>query len=74
MVTAGGIGGLDPATMGLVLKQPPPVDGGGGALHAHQMHHLPQHHPLGPHLGVTLAESVNQQFADHFAETQQVFV
>ncbi|XP_030751566.1 pumilio homolog 2-like isoform X3 [Sitophilus oryzae] len=71
IVAPGGIGGLDPATMGLVLKQPPPVDGGGGPLHPHQhqLHHLPPH--LGPHLGVTLAESVNQQFADHFAETQQ---
>ncbi|KAL1513303.1 hypothetical protein ABEB36_002725 [Hypothenemus hampei] len=73
VVTAAGIAGLDPTTMSLVLKQPPPVDGG-GPLHAHQqhaLHHLPQHHPLGPHLGVTLAESVNQQFADHFAESQQ---
>uniref|UniRef100_A0AAR5Q323 PUM-HD domain-containing protein n=1 Tax=Dendroctonus ponderosae TaxID=77166 RepID=A0AAR5Q323_DENPD len=77
VVTAGGIAGLDPATMGLVLKQPPPVDGGGGPLHPHQqhaLHHLPPHHPLGPHLGVTLAESVNQQFADHFVESQQAVV
>lgn len=73
VMNTGGMGGLDPATMGLVLKQPPPVDGGGGPLHPHQhaLHHLPPHHPLGPHLGVTLAESVNQQFAEHFAETQQ---
>ncbi|XP_066143874.1 pumilio homolog 2-like isoform X2 [Euwallacea fornicatus] len=72
LVTVGGIGGLDPATMGLVLKQPPPVDGPGGPLHPHQLHHhLPQHHALGPHLGVTLAESVNQQFAEHFADSQQ---
>ncbi|KAF7287617.1 hypothetical protein GWI33_005969 [Rhynchophorus ferrugineus] len=72
--TPGGISGLDPATMGLI-KQPPPVEGGGGGgpLHPHQhaLHHLPPHHALGPHLGVTLAESVNQQFADHFADTQQ---
>ncbi|XP_050308569.1 pumilio homolog 2-like isoform X3 [Anthonomus grandis grandis] len=75
IVTTGGIGGLDPATMGVLLKQPPPVDGGGGGpLHPHQqhaLHHLPPHHALGPHLGVTLAESVNQQFADHFDQSQQ---
>ncbi|XP_023311414.1 pumilio homolog 2-like, partial [Anoplophora glabripennis] len=51
---------LDPGT--LVLKpqeqQLPP-----------HLHHLPPHH-LAPHLGVTLAESVNQQF-EHFAEQQQ---
>ncbi|XP_076254783.1 maternal protein pumilio-like isoform X4 [Rhynchophorus ferrugineus] len=74
VVAPGGISGLDPATMGLI-KQPPPVEGGGGGgpLHPHQhaLHHLPPHHALGPHLGVTLAESVNQQFADHFADTQQ---
>ncbi|XP_060516618.1 pumilio homolog 2-like isoform X2 [Cylas formicarius] len=68
-LTKNGIG-LDAASMALVLKQPPP-DGGGGPLPPHHhLHHLPPHH-LAPHLGVTLAESVNQHFADHFAETQQ---
>lgn len=52
--------------------------GGGGAggvvvmkpqeqLPQHHLHHIPPH--LAPHLGVTLAESVNQQF-EHFAEQQ----
>lgn len=31
----------------------------------HHLHHLPPHH-LAPHLGVTLTESVSQQF-EHFA-------
>lgn len=48
---------LDPGTT-LVLK--PPQE----QLPPH-LHHLPPH--LAPHLGVTLAESVNQQF-EHFAE------
>lgn len=51
--------GLALETGVVVLK--PPQD----QLPPHHLHHIPPH--LAPHLGVTLAESVNQQF-EHFAE------
>lgn len=50
---------LDSSGTTLVLKQPQEQ------IPPNYHHHLPPH--LAPHLGVTLAESVNQQF-EHFAE------
>ncbi|XP_057668356.1 pumilio homolog 2-like isoform X6 [Diorhabda carinulata] len=56
--------GLDPASLA-VLKQQPNEQ----PLQTHHLHHLPPH--LAAHHGVTLAESVNQQFELFAAEQQQ---
>lgn len=53
---------LDAAAAALVNLKPPQE---AQLPPHHHLHHLPPHH-LAPHLGVTLSESVSQQF-EHFA-------